>query len=431
MKYSRINTHDENLSLLSGFALVVLVFSVIRGLVPILANNASLTMPTYHSSAIFGIVLSCYGLHAAFTNSNIGKWPHRLLILNFFLYLYWVVPVVILGLDFKVIADVVYCGLFPFSVYGLIRIPEKRLIPILGFLTLVIAAFIIWDFISLNTLLIPDGFNKAVERQELLRPDNFEGHSRTGMIRRANGLLGSRPHDSGNMLAIFFVYWIAMLFRARAHRILISGLAIVTLIGLLCSQSASNILAMFVGTLFVFVMYRKIILSHAGILPLVILLLVASFFIWGLIHYGIDLDMLWVWSDRVSTDKGDWEGMSNLGISYHWGDLYAVLFGHGSISESQIGVSTELAFIKLLVELGLIHWIVLISLLFYPATLFFSNKLRAYRQIAVPYIAAVLVGVLTLWHYGSVLRTTNIFVFFALYAQGLRIYRDLRDQKQR
>lgn len=104
-------------------------------------------------------------------------------------------------------------------------------------------------------------------------------------------------------------------------------------------------------------------------------------------------------------------------------DAAALLFGHGmSLQISRIGEVAEVSMLKGLVEYGVIHELVIFSLLLYPVALFFSKKYRYYRLDALPYVAAVAVGVLSQWHYGSVMRTTNIFVFFALYAQALRIF---------
>ena len=190
MRYSEINSRKSKLGLISAFALTVLVFSVTRGLVPILTKNASLATPTYFTAAILGVLLSCYGLNAAlFTNSReIGKLLRTLLVINLLFFLVWLIPVVILRLEFNSISEIIYIGLFPFSIYALIKIPEKIIIPTLSFLTLVIAAFVILEFIELNTFLIPNGHSLAFERQALLRPGVFEAFGKTGYLFRPGQL---------------------------------------------------------------------------------------------------------------------------------------------------------------------------------------------------------------------------------------------------
>src|SRR3972149_1714387 len=176
MRYSGIKSQKSKLGLISAFALTVLVFSVTRGLVPILTKNASLATPTYFTAALLGVLLSSYGLNAAlFTNSReIGKLLRTLLVINLLFFLVWLIPVVIIRPEFNSISEIIYIGLFSFSIYALIQIPEKIIIPTLSFLTLVIAAFVILEFIELNTFLIPNGYSLAFERQALLRPGVFE-----------------------------------------------------------------------------------------------------------------------------------------------------------------------------------------------------------------------------------------------------------------
>lgn len=434
MEYRGTNKQGAVLSPLSVFALAVLVFSVTRGLVPILTNNGSLAQPAYNTAFFLGVVLSCYGLHAALFTSRrlIGKRLRRLLVINFFLSLYWLVLLMMLLKVDAITLTAVYVGLFPFSVYALIKIPEKILIPTLGLLTLIISAFVILDFISINILLIPGGPDLAFARQTLLRPDSFEAFTLgKPNLYRPNGLLGSM-HDSGNMLAMFFVFWLAMLFRVGSHRILTSVVAIAAMIGLLFTQSATNIVAALVGVLFVFAACRKRIISVRGVLPVLTLLLTSIVGIWGLIRYEIDLDNLWAWSARVDPETGDWDTFTSFRHTglWGWGELFALLFGHGqSLYVSQVSRASEIGILSTLMELGLVHWIVFLILLVYPIGLFFSRQFKGCRHFVIPYVAVVFVGVLSLWHYGSVLRTTNIFVFFALYAQARRIFTESLDRE--
>jgi hypothetical protein len=428
MNTIRTDDYSARLTFLSVFALFVLVFSVTRGLVPLLTQSARLASPAYYTATSLGIGLSCYGIYEAlFRNSNaIGVWPRRLLIANLLLHLYWMGPLIVLRPNMEVLTGLVYTGVLPFSIYAFTKIREKILVSALVLLTIVVAGFVIYDFIALNTLLIPDGASRAFERQLLLRPE-FTGFSRTGILLRAGGLLSATnasgsllPHDSGNMLAIFMTFWLAILFQPGSRKSLPALLAIAALIALLFTQSASNIIAGLVGVFFILAAHLGIASSTAVLVPFLAILAAAIIAIFGFIYYELDIDMLWGWAARFGSE-GDWEGMTHFELVNPWLDLFTMLFGHGqTLNLTQLQI-VEQGIIKILVEFGLVHWIVLMSLLIFPIVHFFSRGARMYRHRAVPYVAAILVGVLSLWHYSSVLRATNIFVFFALYAQALRI----------
>ena len=424
MRYSEINSRKSKLGLISAFALTVLVFSVTRGLVPILTKNASLATPTYFTAAILGVLLSCYGLNAAlFTNSReIGKLLRTLLVINLLFFLVWLIPVVILRLEFNSISEIIYIGLFPFSIYALIKIPEKIIIPTLSFLTLVIAAFVILEFIELNTFLIPNGHSLAFERQALLRPGVFEAFGKTGYLFRPNGLFGSIPEDVGNILAILFVYWFGMVFIVKRYKLFFYGVAIVTLSALFFTSTASNISASLVGATLVLVTNVKNKNKNNLLFNSVISLAVLVILWWASNHYGLNLEIFWKWSFRAS-GEGDWENMLDFRAGDWLTDTYAYLFGHGATLNISRIATMEIGTVRWLFEYGLFHSLILFSILLYPVALFLSTKDRDGRLHALPYVAAVTVGVLSTWHYTSLIRTTNIFVFFALYAQALRIYR--------
>lgn len=434
IKIFGLNTEEGRSKLVAAFALAVLVYSVLRGLVPLLTGNAGLASPAYYAAAIFGIALSYYGLHIAlFTKRKaIGEWPERLLVINVLLYTAWLIPVLIFNPKYEFVV-IVHSALFPFAVYALIKIPEKTLTLTFGFLALIISAFVIREFIELNTSLVPDGYRLAFERQALLRPNLFESFGKTGNFYRPNGLFGFRPHDSGNILAILFVYWLAMLFRAGKYVFPASVVASITLVALFYTSSAANIVASLVGGMFVLV----VALTSAGWRtysswrPILVFALVLVAVSWGLFQYGVAPEALWAWARRLSITYGDWKGMTNIGTGDPAGDTAAILFGHGiSLQTTRIGDVSEASMLKGLVEYGIVHTIVIYAMLLYPAVLFFFRKYRECRLDVLPHVAAVTVGVLSLWHYGSVMRTTNIFVFFALYAQALHIFNKSAEQRQ-
>ena len=89
---------------------------------------------------------------------------------------------------------------------------------------------------------------------------------------------------------------------------------------------------------------------------------------------------------------------------------------------SSVGLWTELAFVKILFEYGILHTIIIFLLLSMPCILYLFKKHYMNKLEIFPYVIAIFIGFLTLWHYGSVVRTTNIFGFFAIYGQFIRMY---------
>ena len=79
---------------------------------------------------------------------------------------------------------------------------------------------------------------------------------------------------------------------------------------------------------------------------------------------------------------------------------------------------TEIGFIGTLMEYGFLYFSLFMLLLSYPVVVYFKQIKPT--KIAIPYVVAVFVGFLSLWHYGTVLRTTNIFVYFSIYAIALK-----------
>jgi len=75
--------------------------------------------------------------------------------------------------------------------------------------------------------------------------------------------------------------------------------------------------------------------------------------------------------------------------------------------------------LKMAYSSGLLIWIISLLLMTYPVLCFFKGS-RHTRKMMLPSATAVGVGVLSLWHYGSLLRSTNIFLFYAMFAIAIQ-----------
>ena len=104
------------------------------------------------------------------------------------------------------------------------------------------------------------------------------------------------------------------------------------------------------------------------------------------------------------------------------------MFGHEHLTRfSDMGRSTEASILTLLVNFGLFTMIPLILILCYPIYIFLISKKEIKREMWVP-IVTVCTGLLTLWHYGSLFRSTSIFLFFAFYSMVIKKYLNGRLQ---
>jgi len=415
---------DFNNKTLIFFSLVVILFSVVRGLVPLIANNGNITLPAYGFSYFLGLLLSSYGLYMAFIKNKyiIRKEVYYLLITNLFFTLYWVFPLIILGTESTYFISMANKCLFPFTIFAFIKIPEKKLIVLLRIITLVVAGFVFLDFIMLNTTLFPNGYDLAFSRHKILRPEfaGFGFTGGTGVYFRPSGIFGtSSPHDSANMLAILFVFWLSMSFRLKGQRFSFTPYAFLSFFMLLLTTSASNIVAGFVGMFLVLAANKKKIISVKSLF--IFGLLITPVLVWLYNNYYEDIKVLWIFKDRLGGKEANWEGLTSYYGTSFWNDLFSFFFGWGSsLDITRAGYYAEQSLVKGLFEYGLLHSIVFFLLLLYPVIIYLMDNKSIDKNNVYPYMITILVGFISLWHYGSILRTTNVFVFYAIYAQLLR-----------
>tara|TARA_Y100000590_G_scaffold470486_1_gene665646 strand:- start:13006 stop:14337 length:1332 start_codon:yes stop_codon:yes gene_type:complete len=410
---------------LEYFSIFVLLFSVLRGLIPIFTRNASLAQPSYSFSFLAGLILSFYGIYSCFIlkNNEMYKGIRTLLILNLILTIYWILPLLILIPSFNLLMDTAYKCWFIFSIYAFYKVPEEKIILAFKIISIFVGGFIFIDFISLNTSLIPNGYDSTMARYRLLRSDFPDILSRTAIFYRPKGILGAGilPHDSGNLLAILSCYWIAMNYRYQKRDNSIFLLSIFCTFCLILSQSVTNLIVAFFCIMIIFLSYYKKFFSFSNISKT--LVLVIPFISWIVIKFSENIKLLGIlWSGRVV--NADWKGMTRFfGDSTIMDNLYSFFFGYGHLLNlSEIADLTELALVKILFEYGFFHASIFLGLLIAPMFIYLFKGQKKNRKYFFPYFIAILVSFLSLMHYGSILRTTNIFVFLAMYSQLLKMY---------
>jgi hydrogenase maturation factor len=161
-------------------------------------------------------------------------------------------------------------------------------------------------------------------------------------------------------------------------------------------------------TLYVLVRRRRV-------LTLVNLGIAVAAVTWLLVHYGGAMDIV---TKRLAGEGGQWTKMARgLDMGTLLSSIPFFLVGHAAAYGNGIA-ETEIAHVKILSQLGILHTTVLYSVLLYPVVLFV--RVRRSCAGALPAVAVICFGVLSLTHYGSLMRSTNVFLFYAVYSVCLR-----------
>lgn len=383
-------------TLASYFVVFVLAFMSLRGWVVL-----NLNVPTevvYGFSSMLIIALAMYGFNCRFRiKDNNLTFLRNLLIVNLLMGIYYAIGTKLLGGAIDV--SILYLYLLPYIVFLFLRISAKKLHMGL-FLIFVGISFSIIDNFRIS-LTGADGLEYLEEYNAKLRPLVFEAMSRTGNYFRVGGYTGSY-HDSANILGMLGSYYYVKSIIDRSW--LTIFIAMIALVAMTFTQSATNIVfALF--TCFMFTIYIAVKKPTVGTSILLSAIAVMVVFI------ASTFPEVLVFTDRVGAD-GDWEGMGNkLSIDVLFTPYFWVGYGYTAGSEY---MKTEIGFLKGILELGLAPACLLYWILIYPAYIFVKNKSQPIA--ALPYLAAIVFGFLSLAHYGSLFRSTNIAIFYAMYA---------------
>lgn len=383
-------------ALASYFVVFVLAFISLRGWVVL-----NLNVPTevvYGFSSMLIIALAMYGFNCRFRikDSNLTLL-RNLLIVNLLMGTYYIMSTKLLGGVVDI--SVMYMYVLPYIIFLFLRISAKKLHMGL-FLIFVGISFSVIDNFRIS-LTGADGLGYLEEYNTKLRPLVFEAMSRSGDYFRVGGYTGSY-HDSANILGMLGSYYYVKSIIDRSWLTIIS--AMIALGAMTFTQSAANIvLALF--TCLIFTIYIAVKNPTFGTSILLLAIAVMVSFITSTFPEVL------VFTDRVGAD-GDWEGMGNkLSIDVLFTPYFWVGYGYTAGSEF---IKTEIGFLKGILELGLVPACLLYWILIYPAYIFVKSKSQSIAPL--PYLAAIVFGFLSLAHYGSLFRSTNIAIFYAMYA---------------
>ena len=395
----------------AAWALTVMLAIVpIRGI--IVLNSPVSATTVYGSTAAAMVCLACYGFATSrlYRESSVVLF-RELLAINLVLGLLNVAIDLILSVS--VDASLFYFFLAPYSIFLFLRLPPRYLHVAFVVIACGIGYSVLDNFIS--ALQGPAVMLAYIGR---LRPELAVGLSRTGDFYRAAGYTGSH-HDSANILGMLLSYFIVRhSLRAQLIDLLVGLLCLLTIA---MTQSAANIVVAFSTTL-LFLSYL-LISGRSARLLLNTLTGVIAVAILGVMYS----DVLTVFLVRVG-DSGDWSGIATgLDQASLISSIPSLFVGHatGFGGESS---DTEFAVLKIVLHLGIVHALVLLTILAWPLFRFMKQRVRS--QDALPSLAAVTCGVASLVHYGSLLRVTSVFVFYSLAALCIgTMLRDDEDKK--
>lgn len=361
--------------------------------VPVASVNM-LTASVLIILAVYGWFKSGWYKHPELT------WLKNLLKLNLVLGVVNEVVDRFLGVPFD--PSVLYLYLAPYVIFLFLRVPSYYFNVVIIVVTIAISGSVMGHFIE--SLKEPEGWENALEYNLKLKSENDTmGRSRTGQYFRASGYTGN-PHDSANILGMVgSFFFVRFLLKKKVSDL---GLFLFAMLSMAMTQSATNILAVLL-TLVIFAGYivirdRKkstyvyLFLGLAGIAVLV----------------SVFGEVMSIFTARFG-EEGDWEGMTQqLDMTSFLSAVPFILVGHAAGFESEI-ISTEIAHLKILFQLGIIHGFILFWIMLYPVFRF--ARIRTFCLDALPSAAAIFFGFMSLLHYGSVFRVTSVFLFYVFF----------------
>jgi hypothetical protein len=392
-------------------ALISLLLIPLRGLIVLLINNPGFTVYIYNLSAIFLMFVCLVGFLVPKTNVLSRNFEYKI-IYNFIFFLIWLVPVLLFSREVNNLMYAFYLGMMPFYIFIVLSLNEDEIKKILYIITAIVSFSVIYEFFEINIFL--ERYDIAFQRQTLLRPTLFQAFGRTGIVYQPNGIFGERPHDSAQLLSMLSTIWLNQLFfDNKKSKYLNFILFFISLFSLLLTQVASNIIAaLLIG--FLSFVHGSIIFTKNRSYYITLILFCVLLFL--LSQNSIVIELISIWTKRAGAD-GEWDQMKNIPVESSFdGMLFSFILGHASSFKIFPGaMMSEIAFVKILFELGFIHFLLIMSLVLYPTLNLIKNNIK-FERLRFSYVYSTLTGVVSLWHYGSLFSITNIVVFYAIFS---------------
>jgi hypothetical protein len=401
----------------------IILFSSIRGLI-IYHFHINPSMVYGLSSFLLLILgLYCYIKYINKINNSDPLYDFKKLIRfnSFFLLFYLIIYMVFLGFNqFSILYTFL---IFPI-IFTLINFQGKYLKILINFIVLItgIGVFIFYK-LSVN-----GGFNAIEEANLLLRPGELD-YARIGDNILPAGYQGNN-HDAANILVMGVIYYLTQFFieSKRIFKLYNIVCFFIVLILAVLTGSASNIALMLLFVSVILLMNNK---------TLFFLSLIIAF------YAAHSYNEIFFFIDKFTIDQKMLEGngmFNSLDFISILKSFPALLVGFGYLLEVPL-VDSEIAFIKILVSYGFVSFIILFFLLLMPLIYIrnFNKQIIFYNQVAfniyklssfqkrlinilILNFLPILIGMLSLVHYGSLFRITSIGLFTIFYALFFKNY---------
>jgi len=393
--------------------LIILVLSMFRGVVSILIGDFIETKYIYHT------ISSVFMLYAAFWifqkyRSVLPRQLNTLLNLNLLAYTFWLITDLILFTG-----NIVYFftyAIFPFFIIPFCRVDRETYIKVFYIISFFISCTVIFDYLLINTRVYADGYEIRETLRHLLTSDSHSPTHTNGLY-RAVGIIGEE-HEAASLLVMMS----AFLYSVKSsvfHPIFQSLCLILVWISLLLTYSAANIIVGLVSIMIITVYkIQKRPVKYLGIGMMIIAMLVLS------ISYNLFQinDIIQPFLTRLDNDEA-WKVILSQRININiFDEFLALIVGHvKGFGISEFGLISEVGLVRILYNSSIFIFLFTALICIYPIFMY-AKVDSVVKTYMFPYIVTIYSGLLTLAHYGTLFRSTNIILFFSIYGVLVNLY---------
>lgn len=394
----------------------ILLLSTLRGFF-FLASGLPPTQILYFlSTLLIFILIFLFSNPIRFYNHDNYHLFKKIIFLNLLTGLFWfIIEFFLAGFSVSLIREFLLIFFAPISILIFLNINYKTILYLVYIIVFIISISCIVDFWISNVF---PGYPLGIELKNYYLykavPSTIEiVPARIGAMVRAHGITGSY-HDSANILTFCSVFIAGNLFFFKKNRILNAFLLFLSLIALICTLSLANIIACLVGLIIInFSVYKGLVVRTS-----------LSFFVFILIIYFFEsfFDISKYVLPQLDPSGYKVKAMLITGESNVFQNIMTILIGHeSSTGISDLGYFSEIAFVVLLMKYGILVFLPFMLVLILPIYLYLKSS-KTFRKTIFVETLTLSIAVLTLWHYGSLVRSTSIFLFYALYSIVIKKY---------
>jgi hypothetical protein len=429
-------TPVSNLQVKTTFAHIlcsfIVVFASIRGLFVYHLGFPSNITYSISALMILGLgVISLMGLLSSRLDVPL-VFLKNVVILNVICFIFLTLSYFLIGLEAGVISKSMLSMFYFFLVFPTVFVFLRCDAKLLDGIVYIISFFTVVGVYYFFNLGLSGGYDAIKEAHSIMRPGDFR-YSRLGINLLPFGYSASH-HDTANILVMCGIFFLSKFFICShgVKSLLYLCSYFVILSAALLTGSAANVLVLiFMSTVGLLFYVQKslttMLVSFSLLLGslFLIILLVPTEILTQLFKLGYVFGKF----DTETMDPNLWAGLDAQSIE---DSMLSVVFGFGETFNSPLSFS-EVGFLGILSRIGLLPFIIFMSIGFSPIYYFFVFRLNRSRRIkilksnitknlATDFIRdsrvkkfqilmlamPALAGFLTLIHYGSVLRITSI-----------------------